>query len=71
VTNILGKISILNPPSKYVNHEGHEGHEGKRESKKTLFVCESPCKSVAKKIGGGFGPSNFLDKDKKLWSSIY
>jgi hypothetical protein len=19
----------LNPPSKYINHEGHEGHEGK------------------------------------------
>jgi hypothetical protein len=29
--------------------QGHEGHEGKRVSKKTLFVCESLCKSVAKK----------------------
>jgi hypothetical protein len=47
-------IHALNPPSKNVNHEGHEGHEGKSESKNTLFVCESPCKSVAKKIGGGF-----------------
>ena len=36
-------------------YEGHEEHEGKSESKKTLFVCENPCKSVAKKIGGGFG----------------
>jgi len=29
-------------------------------AKKTLFVCESPCKSVAKKIGGGFWPPEGL-----------
>jgi hypothetical protein len=32
-----GESRDLNPPSKYINHEGHEGHEGKRESKKNSF----------------------------------
>ncbi|MGD2086935.1 MAG: hypothetical protein PVH61_12200, partial [Candidatus Aminicenantes bacterium] len=33
----VARRAFLNPPSKYVNHEGHEGHEGKRESKKNSF----------------------------------
>ena len=54
-----------------------KGTKEKGNLKKTLFVCESPCKSVAKKIGGGFRERNKVPGNLSLqqltdyWSKIY